>query len=227
MDSSSATLRVPRHVRAAAQAAVGGSRLTSEFAWMSWAGTVWRLAGESGAVYVKRAADLAGERDRLAWLSGRWPVPEVVGFHHAAGDDWLLTREVPGVPLYHASVGLPPAGVARLLGEILRHLHRTDPAGCPFGKPKRGHVLIHGDYCLPNVLVAGGAGRAQGALPTLSAVIDVGRSGLGDPREDLAAGVWTLQYNYGPGLARKLLDAYGATAMTDEAIERLRRRYGR
>jgi aminoglycoside phosphotransferase len=227
MESSSATLRVPRRVRAAAQAAVGDSRLTSEFAWMSWAGTVWRLAGESGAVYVKRAADLAGERDRLAWLSGRWPVPEVVGFHHAAGDDWLLTREVPGVPLYHASVGLPPAGVAGLLGEILRNLHRTDPAGCPFGTPKRGHVLIHGDYCLPNVLVAGGPGRAQGAPPTLSAVIDVGRSGLGDPREDLAAGVWTLQYNYGPGFAREFLDAYGATAMTDGEIERLRRRYGR
>ena len=218
MESSSPTLRLPRRVRAAAQAAVGDSRLTSEFAWMSWAGTVWRLAGESGAVYVKRAADLAGERDRLAWLSGRWPVPEVVGFHHAGGDDWLLTREVPGVPLYHASVGLPPAGVARLLGEILRDLHRTDATTCPFGTRKPGSVLIHGDYCLPNILVAGG---------NLSALIDLGRSGLGDPREDLAAGIWTLQYNYGPGFAREFLDACGAPAMTGEEIERLRRRYGR
>ena len=218
MESSSATLRLPRKVRAAAQAVVGGASLTSEFAWMSWAGTVWRLGGESGAVYVKRAADLAGERDRLAWLSGRWPVPEVIGFYHAAGDDWLMTREAAGVPLYHASVGLPPAGVARVLGEILRDLHRTDSAQCPFGTPKRGHVLIHGDYCLPNVLVAGGR---------LSALIDVGRAGLGDPREDLAAGIWTLQYNYGPGCAREFLGAYGAPAMTDAEIERLRRRYGR
>jgi aminoglycoside phosphotransferase len=228
MESSSATLRLPRRVRAAAQAAVGESRLTSEFAWMSWAGTVWRLGGESGAVYVKRAADLAGERDRLAWLAGRWPVPEVVGFYRAAGDDWLLTREAAGVPLYHASVGLPPSGVARLLGEILREVHRTDATGCPFGAAKPGHVLIHGDYCMPNVLVAGGkAGRAQGAPPKLSALIDVGRAGLGDPRDDLAAGVWTLQYNYGPGFAREFLDAYGALAMSDAQIERLRRRYGR
>jgi aminoglycoside phosphotransferase len=218
MESSSATLRLPRRVRAAAEAAIGDTRLTSEFAWMSWAGTVWRLAGASGAVYVKRAADLAGERDRLAWLSGRWPVPEVVGFYHAAGDDWLLTREVPGVPLYHASVGLRPAGVARLLGEILRGIHRTDASGCPFGSPSKGHVLIHGDYCLPNVLVVDGK---------LSALIDVGRSGLGDPGDDLAAGIWTLQYNYGPHSAREFLDAYGAPAMTDAEIERLRRRYGR
>jgi aminoglycoside phosphotransferase len=194
--------------------------LTSEFAWMSWAGTVWRLGGESGAVYVKRAAHLADERDRLAWLSGRWPVPEVVGFHRAAGDDWLLTREVPGVPLYHPSIGLPPAGVARVLGEILREVHRTEAVGCPFGTAKPGHVLIHGDYCLPNVLVAG-------APPQLSALIDVGQAGLGDPRDDLAAGVWTLQYNYGPGVAREFLDAYGAPQMTDAQIEHLRRRYAR
>jgi aminoglycoside phosphotransferase len=218
MESSSTTLRLPRRVREAAQIAVGGSGFTSEFAWMSWAGTVWRLAGESGAVYVKRAAHLAGERDRLRWLAGRWPVPELVGFFHAQGDDWLMTREAPGVPLSHRSVGLPPGRVARLLGEILRGIHGTDAAGCPFGSPAEGHVLIHGDYCLPNVLVSDGK---------LSALIDVGRSGQGDPADDLAAGVWTLQHNYGRGFAREFLGAYGTPAMTEAEIERLRRRYGR
>lgn len=218
MESSSVTLRLPRQVRAAVEAAVGGTGLKSEFAWMSWAGTVWRLAGESRAVYLKRAADLAGERDRLRWLAGRWPVPEVAGFFRADGDDWLMTIEVPGVPLYHASVGLPPERVARLSGEILRTIHGTDASGCPFGSPAEGHVLIHGDYCLPNVLVVDGK---------LSALIDVGRSGLGDPQDDLAAGIWTLQYNYGPGFAREFLGAYGAPAMAEVEIERLRRRYGR
>jgi aminoglycoside phosphotransferase len=37
-------------------------------------------------VYVKRAADLKGERDRIAWLAGRLPVAEVIGFVHADGD---------------------------------------------------------------------------------------------------------------------------------------------
>jgi kanamycin kinase len=218
MESSSATLRLPRRVRSAALAAIGGAQVEGELAWMSWAGTVWRLAGESGAVYVKRAAALAAERDRLEWLHGRLPVPEVVGFFHAAGDDWLMTREIAGVPLYHRSVGWPPSRVARVLGEILRIVHATDATDCPFGVRKSGNVLVHGDYCLPNILVTDGK---------LTGLIDVGQTGLGDPRQDLAAGVWSLQYNFGPGYGREFLDAYGVPPMTDQEIERLRRKYGR
>jgi aminoglycoside phosphotransferase len=185
---------------------------------MSWAGTVWRLIGESGALYVKRAANLDDERERTIWLAGRWPVPQVVGFYRAYGDDWLLTREVPGVPLYHSSIGWEPARVARRLAEILLELHAADATGCPFGEAKPGRVLIHGDYCLPNVLVEQGR---------LTALVDLGRSGIGDPRDDFAAALWSLHYNYGPGYARDFLDAYGVPSMTDRDIERLRRRYGR
>jgi kanamycin kinase len=211
-------LVLPPYVRAAALAATGETRVEAELAWLSWSGTAWRLAGRSGAVFVKRAADLAGERARLAWLAGRWLVPEVVGFFQESGDDWLLTREVPGVPLFHPSVGLEPSRIARLLGEILRALHATDAAGCPFGVRKPGNVLIHGDYSLPNVLVTSGR---------LSGLVDVGRCGLGQPDADLAAGVWTLQHNFGRGFAGDFLDAYGWPPMTEQAVEKLRRRYGR
>jgi kanamycin kinase/aminoglycoside 3'-phosphotransferase-2 len=211
-------LRLPADVRSAAQAALGAKRFRTEFAWLSWAGTVWRLAGGSGAVYLKRAADLSAERERIGWLAGRLPVPEVVGFVHARGDDWLLTRELLGVPLHHASLGLGPRRVARRFGEILEEIHSADAFGCPFGEAVPGHVFIHGDYCLPNVLVEQGR---------LAGLVDLGRAGLGDPRDDLAAGVWTLQYSFGRGYAPEFLDAYGAPPMTDGEIERLRRRYTR
>ena len=183
---------------------------------MSWAGTVWRLRGSEGAVFVKRAADLSAERDRLGWLAGRWPVPELIGYFHDAGDDWLVTRAVVGVPMYDRSLGWSADRVATILGETLRDLHATDASGCPFGLRKPGHVLIHGDYCLPNVLVHDGK---------FSAVVDVGLAGLGNPDVDLAAGLWTLQYNFGPGFGRGFLEAYGWPPMSDEAIEKLRRRY--
>ena len=211
-------LRLPPEVRSAAEAALGARRFRSEFAWLSWAGTVWRLAGDSGAVFVKRAAELEGEKSRLEWLAGRLPVPEVVGFVRANGDDWLLTREIPGVPLYDASLGWEPPRVARRFGEILRAIHSVDVSECPFGAAAESHVLIHGDYCLPNVLVQEGG---------LAGLVDMGRAGRGDPRDDLAAAFWTLHYNYGHGFAPDFLDAYGAPPMTDREIERLRRRYGK
>jgi kanamycin kinase len=185
---------------------------------MSWAGTVWRLSTEGSAVYVKRAADLAGERDRLVWLRGRWPVPEPIGFFHEAGDDWLLTRAVAGVPMYDPALAWAPGRVAKTLGEILRGLHATEAQACPFGVKKPGNVLIHGDYCLPNVLVE---------EDRLSALVDVGGAGLGSPEVDLAAGVWTLQYNFGKGFASEFLDAYGWPPMSDQGIEKLRRKYAR
>jgi kanamycin kinase len=211
-------LPLPANVRAAVEAELGGRAAEENFAWMSWAGTVWRLSAGDQAVFVKRAADLGPERDRLQWLHGRWPVPEAIGFFHEMGDDWLVTREVRGVPIQYASQGLEPSRVAATVGEILRGLHATKADDCPFGIRKPGNVLIHGDYCLPNVLVEDGK---------LSALVDVGLAGLGNPETDLAAGVWTLQYNYGPGHARAFLDAYGWPPMSDQAIEKLRRRYAR
>lgn len=214
----SSSLPLPQRVRAAAEAALGVGAIKEELAWMSWAGTVWRLVGEGGSVFVKRAAELAGERERLAWLDGRWPVAKILGFFHESGDDWLVTRALEGVPLFHPSVGWSPVRVAAELGKILRGLHATDARDCPFGTRKPGHVLVHGDFCLPNVLVHQGK---------LSGLVDLGGAGLASPETDLAAGVWTLQYNYGKGFARAFLDAYGWPPMSDAAIEKLRRKYAR
>ncbi|HET9780951.1 MAG TPA: phosphotransferase [Candidatus Dormibacteraeota bacterium] len=214
----SSSLPLPEAVRVAAVTALGGGAIKEEFAWMSWAGTVWRLSCGGGSVFVKRAASLGAERDRLAWLDGRWRVPRPIGFFHELGDDWLLTEALQGVPMFHPSVGWPPERVAYELGTILRGLHATDATDCPFGTRRPGNVLAHGDYCLPNVLVHEGK---------LSGLVDVGGAGLASPEVDLAAGVWTLQYNYGKGSARVFLDAYGWPPMTDAAIEKLRRKYGR
>ena len=211
-------LQLPDEVVAAARDALGPGDFRHEFAWMSWAGTVWRLQGPTRSVYVKRAAHLEAERDRLRWLRGRWPVPELIGLFHDFGDDWLLTHAVHGVPLNDRSIGWDGATMARRLAEILLELHAVDATGCPFGEAKPGNVLVHGDYCTPNVMVEDGR---------LSALVDVGGARLDDPRVDWAAAIWSLQYKYGPGFARPFLDAYGAPPMTDAEIERLRRSYSR
>lgn len=72
-------------------------------------------------------------------------------------------------------------------------------------------VLLHGDYCLPNVILDDWR---------VSAFIDVGNGGVGDRHIDLFWGVWTLNFNLKTNKYKDIfLDAYGR----DKANERLLR----
>jgi len=74
-----------------------------------------------------------------------------------------------------------------------------------------GRVLLHGDYCLPNVMLDGWR---------LSGFIDLGNGGIGDRHIDLLWGTWTLQYNLGTDrYFGRFLDAYGRD-LADEALLR-------
>ena len=70
-----------------------------------------------------------------------------------------------------------------------------------YGSALKNDTLIHGDYCLPNVMLDDWK---------LSAFIDVGNGGVGDRHVDLFWGVWTLWYNLGTNeYEDRFLDAYG------------------
>ncbi|WP_047869523.1 aminoglycoside 3'-phosphotransferase [Nocardiopsis sp. RV163] len=96
-------------------------------------------------------------------------------------------------------------------------------------------ALVHGDYCLPNVLldtgsVRGGAARARrssggGPGPARAdgwALVDLGRAGLGDPHADLAdmAGSLLSPMNpqFGPPDVERFLDAYGREDVDPERL---------
>lgn len=83
--------------------------------------------------------------------------------------------------------------------EILHELRSRLPA-------PSAPVLLHGDPCLPNVLVMN---------DELSGFVDLGSAGLGDPRNDLVLALWSLEYNYGAGWGETLLEAYVALSEGD------------
>lgn len=71
-------------------------------------------------------------------------------------------------------------------------------------------TLIHGDYCLPNIMLDDWK---------LSAFIDVGNGGVGDRHIDLFWGVWTLWFNLRTEkYTDRFLDAYGMDLVEREML---------
>ena len=74
-----------------------------------------------------------------------------------------------------------------------------------------GRVLLHGDFCLPNIILRG---------YDLSGYIDLGAGGIGDRHIDLFWGAWTLNFNLGTDKYRDVFfDAYGRELINPEAIK--------
>ena len=83
----------------------------------------------------------------------------------------------------------------------------TAEAGFP---SLRSEVLLHGDYCLPNVILRDWR---------LSGFIDLGNGGIGDRHIDLLWGIWTLNYNLKTTKwTDRFLDAYGREAVESEKL---------
>ncbi len=75
----------------------------------------------------------------------------------------------------------------------------------------RSEVLLHGDYCLPNVMLDDWR---------FSGFIDLGAGGVGDRHIDLFWGAWTMRFNLGTDAYReRFFDAYGRDLVDRERIE--------
>ncbi|MBR0652804.1 APH(3'') family aminoglycoside O-phosphotransferase [Roseomonas terrae] len=86
------------------------------------------------AVPPDRADELAGERDRLAWLGGRGiRAPEVVGWRETEHGAWLEMTTIPGVPV--AALGGEALLAAwPIMLEQLASLHALPVDECPFDR---------------------------------------------------------------------------------------------
>ncbi len=91
-------------------------------------------------------------------------------------------------------------GIAPL--DLLRRLEATRPL-----EPPTDLVFVHGDYCLPNILIT----RDGAGVPRVSGLLDWGRAGVSDRYQDLAIGVRSLRHNFGPGWEPLFFEAYGLT----------------
>lgn len=74
----------------------------------------------------------------------------------------------------------------------------------------KNDVLIHGDYCLPNIMLNNWA---------FEGFIDVADGGVGDRHYDLAWGLWTLNWNLKSSkYGHRFLDSYGRDCIDKDRL---------
>ena len=98
------------------------------------------------------------------------------------------------------------------LPESMRHLTANEAWALVENAKQHFHAdtLLHGDYCLPNIILDNWK---------FSAFIDLGNGGVGDRHVDLYWGIWSLAYNLKTDRYRdRFLDAYGRDRVNEEML---------
>jgi kanamycin kinase len=172
---------------------------TNEYDWL----LTERAAGEdcTHAEYLadpERLARVLGERLRaLHELSfADCPVQCRLSEYLARADENYRTGNY-DKSQFPDSFGYRSEEEARRVLDEGRHLLKAD-------------TLIHGDYCLPNVMLDGWDKYT---------FIDLGASGVADRHIDLFWGAWTLWFNLGTNEYRDIFfDAYGRDKIDENVL---------
>lgn len=171
-------------------------------------------------------ANMRDEAERMRWAR-RWiTVPEVLDQGEDAEQEWLVTVAISGTSAVDPRWVGDPGIAVRAVGSALRAAHDALPvAECPWewststriaGAAERGiivppHLLeappidrlvvCHGDACMPNTLID------DAGVPV--ALVDLAALGIADRWADIAVASMSTEWNYGPGWADALIEAYG------------------
>lgn len=189
-----------------------------------------------GRFYLKmdRPGSLEREYAMTRFLNRHGLAPAAILYRPEPGREYLLLEAACGDDAAEACHLEQPGRLAAVFGESLRRLHAVPAEGCPYPDlsaewsreaeagngpalrfPASGdtanEAVIHGDACLPNLILDRFA---------FSAFIDAGSGGVGDRHYDLYWGLWSLAYNLKTGDGgRRFLDAYGRDGFCPDRLE--------
>lgn len=95
-------------------------------------------------------------------------------------------------------------------GQTIADAHEAWALVRQFSGALKNNTLIHGDYCLPNIMLDNW---------NFSGFIDLGAAGVGDRHMDLFWGLWSLRYNLKTDAYReRFLDSYGRDGFEQDTL---------
>lgn len=154
--------------------------------------------------YILKVSDdtvrLKSEYEKDLWISKYVSSPKPIKFVCFENKAYYLREYLEGDVLCSNKYLENPILLIDLLSEGIKILHNTKVDDKKFVIDNEYNTLIHGDFCLPNILAVN---------DKVVGFIDLGDSGLGDPWRDYAWCIWSLEYNlktkdYTPLLLEKL-----------------------
>lgn len=157
-----------------------------------------------GNKYILKVCDdlarLQQEFNKDTWVSNHLPSGKPIVFIIENNKAFYLREYLDGENLVSPKYLNNPLKLIDLLVEGLNLIHNTKVASKEYILDDKYETLIHGDYCLPNILVKN---------DKIAGFVDLGDAGIGDPWFDYAWCIWSLEYNlktkeYTPLLLEKL-----------------------
>lgn len=147
--------------------------------------------------YVKIAEkDMLKKEAELARLFEQKGMGAEVVSYISANKDYMVTKSARGEDALHYLEN--PEQLCESLAKAMKYLHSRPTADVPvsmcmstYANTEKGRCLkqdtfIHGDFCLPNVMLEDWK---------FSSFIDVGLSGVGNRHIDIYWVLWSLNYN--------------------------------
>ena len=143
---------------------------------------------------------LQQEFEKDTWVSNHIKSGKPIVFIIENNKAFYLREYLEGENLVSPKYLNNPLKLIDLLVEGLYLIHNTKVASKEYILDDKYETLIHGDYCLPNILVKN---------DKIAGFVDLGDAGIGDPWCDYAWCIWSLEYNlktkeYTPLLLEKL-----------------------
>ncbi len=155
--------------------------------------------------YILKISDniyrLQQEMEKDTWVSKYVSTPKPIIFIVENNKAYYLRECIEGEILCLPKFLNDPVKVIDWLVEGINILHNVKIVDDYEYVVDEGYnTLIHGDYCLPNILVKN---------DKINGFVDLGGAGIGDPWRDYAWCIWSLEYNlvtkeYTPLLLEKL-----------------------
>lgn len=142
--------------------------------------------------YVLKISDNIGrlreEKDKNNWLNKYLLSSKTVKYIEENGKGYLLRNYINGHTLVEKQYLEDPYRLISILKGVVNALRKLDDCACPFkSEENNGSDFVHGDLCLPNIVVDDN--------DKLIGFIDVSNAGKGDKEYDYSWLLWSFEYN--------------------------------